>query len=127
MNNVETSRNAIAKLCPQLINYFDGGARPFMLELAMLHAAARCRRVLVRDGETVAEFTRGPTETATRFLERILRGDADEPRSRRPSDDGSAQLAMLLRGNVELPSGSSVYALFREQVAPTLSASDLLS
>jgi hypothetical protein len=31
------------------------------------------------------------------------------------------------RGDVALPDGSAVYVLFREQVSPSLAASDLLS
>jgi hypothetical protein len=126
-NNVESSKNAIAKLCPELISYFASGARPTMLELGTLHAAARCRRVLIRDAETTAEFLRAPAETPAHFFGRLAYGIADEPRSLYPSDSGSAQLALLLHGDVELPAGSSTYALFRERVVPTLSASDLLS
>ena len=92
----------------------------------MLHAAARCRRVFIREGQNQAEFMRGATETASHFFGRLARGAADEPRSRPPSD-AAARLAFLLHGDVELPPGSSSYALFRERVTPTLAASDLLS
>jgi hypothetical protein len=125
-NNVASSKTAIAKLCPELIDYFGSGARPSMLELAMLHAAARCRRVFVREGRNQAEFMRGATETASQFFGRLVRGAADEPRSRPPSD-GAPRLAFLLHGDVELPPGSSSYALFRERLIPTLAASDMLS
>jgi hypothetical protein len=125
-NNVASSKTAIAKLCPELIDYFGSGARPSMLELAMLHAAARCRRVFIREGQNQAEFMRGATETASQFFDRLARGAADKPRSRAPFD-AAARLAFLLHGDVELPPGSSSYALFRERLIPTLAASDLLS
>jgi hypothetical protein len=125
-NNVASSKTAIAKLCPELIDYFGSGARPPILELAMLHAAARCRRVFIREGQDQAEFIRGATETPSQFFGRLVRGAADEPRSHLPSD-AAALLAFLLHGDVDLPAGSSSYALFRERLIPTLAASDLLS
>jgi hypothetical protein len=125
-DNVGSSKTAIAKLCPELIDYFGSGARPSMLELAMLYAAARCRRVFIREGQNHAEFMRGATETASQFFDRLARGAADEPRSRAPSD-AAARLAFLLQGDVELTPGSSSSALFRERVIPPLAASDLLS
>lgn len=125
-NNVASSKAAITKLCPELIEYFGSGARPSMLELAMLHAAARCRRVFLREGQSLAEFTKRSGETASQFFDRLSSGVADEPRSRLPSDAG-AQLAFLLHGDLELPAGSASYALFRERLTPTLTASDLLS
>jgi hypothetical protein len=36
-------------------------------------------------------------------------------------------LAVLYRGDVDLPKGSAAYALFRDRVVPSVSASDLLS
>jgi hypothetical protein len=36
-------------------------------------------------------------------------------------------LAMLYRGDIDLPEGSTAYALFRERITPSLAASDLLS
>ena len=38
-----------------------------------------------------------------------------------------AGMAMLYRGDIDLPKGSSAYALFRDRVIPSLEASDLLS
>jgi len=40
--------------------------------------------------------------------------------------DGPA-MAVLFRGDLDLPAGSVIYALFRERVVPSLAASDLLS
>jgi hypothetical protein len=126
LNNVETSNAAITKICPELMTYFASGARTSMFDLALLHAAARCQRVFVR-GQTVAQFVRRPGEDLQAFHARLLRGEADEPRSRPPRGDGPPLLAALYRGDAELPQGSSVYALFREQLTPSLVAADLLS
>jgi hypothetical protein len=35
-------------------------------------------------------------------------------------------MALLFRGDVDLPEGSAAYALIRERVTPSLAASDLL-
>lgn len=121
-NNVATSNSAITTICPTLMAYFASGTRPSMFELVAMHAAARCRRVIVR-GAATRVFLRGD-EDERAFLARILRGDADQ--TEQPQLDGPV-LAALERGNVELPAGSQVYALFREQLTGTIAASDLLS
>jgi hypothetical protein len=60
------------------------------------------------------------------FHARLIRGDSDERGA--PLLLGSAPvLAALFKGNIELPKGSASYALFREQVTPSLAASDLLA
>jgi hypothetical protein len=126
MNNVENSNAAITKICPELMMYFGSGVRASMFDLGLLHAAARCKRVFVR-GQSVSQFVRRPDENVEGFHARLVRGDADEPRSRAPRVDGSPLIAMLYRGDVDLPEGSSAYALFRERVTPSLAADDLLS
>lgn len=133
MNNVETSRSDIGKLCPESIAYFESGARPSMFDLGLLHLAARCRRVILRGGlrqgmdggRPARQLTRRPDESAAAFHHRLRRGDADL------EDDGfdpgpEPVLALLHRGDVELPPKSRVYALFRQQLTPDLAASDLL-
>lgn len=129
MNNAETSQAAISELCPNLMSYFASGQRPSMYDLALLHAAARCRRVFVREhGEAgTAEFVRAPDESIAGFHARLVAGDSDEPRARPPRGDGDALLAVLYRGDIALPADSSVYALFREQTTPDLAAGDLLA
>ena len=62
MNNVETSKAAIERICPELMAYFASGVRPSMYDLALLHAAARCDRVIVR-GAGVKCFARRPPKT----------------------------------------------------------------
>lgn len=126
MNNVENSRSAIAKLCPELIEYFSSGVRPSMFDLALLHGAARCRRVIVRGIETKC-FVHRDDENDVEFHERIVHGKPDELRSGALNLGDSPALAALVQGNIDLPVGSSAYALFRERVIPTLAASDLLS
>jgi hypothetical protein len=79
-----------------------------------------------KDG-SVAEFTRGRDETIGAFHARLVAGEPDATRNFSPRPDGPAMLALLFRGNLELPAGSHVYALFRESVTPTMTASDLLS
>ena len=124
MNNVETSKAAIAKICPDLITYFASGVRPSMLDLARLHAAARCRRVFIR-GQGIELFIRRPDDDLETFHERLVRGEADERNVALPPTD-QPLLAMLYRGNVVLHRGSAAYALFREQTIPSLAAADLI-
>ncbi|MGZ3456701.1 MAG: RING finger family 4 domain-containing protein, partial [Polyangiales bacterium] len=121
-NNVASSNSAITTICPTMMDYFAKGTRTSMFELAAMHAAARCRRVIVR-GETPHVFVRGDEDSAT-FLGRILRDQADE--SRMPHLEKPV-LAALFRGDLALPAGSPTYALFREQLTGTMAASDLLS
>jgi hypothetical protein len=70
MNNVESSKSAIAKICPDLINYFGSGVRPSMYDLALLHAAARCQCVAVR-GDSVKQYFRRPDESRLQFFNRL--------------------------------------------------------
>lgn len=125
MNNVENSNSAIAKICPELMAYFGSGVRPSMYELALYHAAARCERVIVRGSESRL-FERKSGEDIAAFHKRLLAGDSGEPVAS-VNGDTSPALAVLFRGDLELPEGSSIYALFRERLIPSLAASDLLS
>lgn len=139
-NNVATSNAAITKICPEMMDYFASGVRPSMFDLGLYHAAARARRVFLRPAGAMSEggsgvpgsdavrlFVRREGESAPAFHQRLVRGEADEPRARPPRPDGPPILALLHRGNIDLPAGSVAYALFRERVIPSLSASDLLS
>jgi hypothetical protein len=76
LNDVETSKSAIARICPEMMVYFSSGIRMSRYALALLHAAARGQRVFLRDGDARL-FVRRPGEDATSFLER-LRGDAPD-------------------------------------------------
>ncbi len=130
-NNVASSQGDIARVCPAMISYFGTGTRPSMLELGHLHAAARCQRVLLRgrDGQHQL-FVRQPDEPALTFLHRLRTGAADHPVSEAALPDalGAAPaLALLHQGDLTLPEGSAIYALFRRKLIPTLAAADLLT
>lgn len=139
LNNVASSNTAITKVCPELIDYFAWGARASMLDLALLHAAARCRRVLVRSGAkggarsaaptTTHLFERGPDEDALAFLARLRTGASASNRAGALTDlDATAPwFAALLHGDVDVPNGSTAYALFRERITTSIAAADLLS
>ena len=125
MNNVASSQAAITTICPSLMAYFQSGVRPSLYELALLHSAARCERVTVR-GEGLKRFCREPNESLIDFYDRLARATPDDrPQTEVPGD--APILALLYRGDIELPDGSCLYALFREQTVPTIAASDLLS
>lgn len=126
MNNVATSNGAITKICPEMIDYFASGVRISMYELALLHAAARGRQVIVRGAGGARGFVRTANESAEAFLRRIRAGEGASP-AVLPAAAGPPVFAALVRGDLELPAGSVCYALFREQVIAPIAASDLLS
>lgn len=123
-NNVANSRKAITSICPTLMQYFASGIRPSMYELALLHAAARARTVLVR-GQDVRRFRRSDGEDVAAFHARLARGEGGQETAF--ALDAGPTLAVLYRGDVELPDGTERYVLFPGQIAATISASDLLS
>lgn len=125
MNNVATSSAAITRICPEMITYFASGVRLDMRTLALLHAAARARRVIVRADELAQVYVRGEDESADAFLQRML-GESSDVQPLPELGDAPA-LALLHRGDLSVPAGSSVYALFREQLNPTLAAGDLVT
>lgn len=126
MNNVATSNRDIQAVCPRLIRYFEHGSRPTMLRLAALHAAARAQRVLTRGDWVVSELTRRPGEDRHGLFRRILSAEADALHEALPPLQGPV-FAALTEGDLSLPEGSEVYALFRGSVAAPLAAADLLS
>jgi hypothetical protein len=126
-NTVASSRRAITKICPSLMRYFGSGVRASMFDLALLHAAARARHVYLR-GDTLRKFESVGDEDAIAFLSRLCHGEGGERVSAPAWSRGPARaLAVLYRGDLELPDGSSRYVLFPERVAATISASDLLT
>jgi hypothetical protein len=126
MNNVATSTKDIQAVCPRLIRYFEHGSRPTMFRLAAYHAAARAQRVLLRGPWATSELTRRPGEDAHGLLRRIIHAQADTLHEALPPLDGPV-FAALLEGDLSLPEGAEVYALFREAVAAPRAAADLLS
>lgn len=124
LNNVATAYPKIRRLVTELVPYFESGTRPSMRALALLHAAARADRVLLR-GALVRELVRRPGEDARAFLERLRRGVEERSHDALPRLDAPV-LAALFRSDVELPEGSAAYVLFPEKVHGTLAAADLL-
>ncbi|MBP9088813.1 MAG: hypothetical protein KBG15_22000, partial [Kofleriaceae bacterium] len=130
MNNVASSTRALATICPAMLGYFASGTRPTMLQLAQYHAAARADRVVRRSavaGEPDAVFVRRVDEAAIDFLQRLRDGKADDVPQVEMAATASPVLAILHDGNMTLPVGSAIYALFRRQLVPTLAAADLLA
>lgn len=125
-NNVATSNKAITKICPEMIAYFASGTRISMFDLALLHAAARGQRVLIRGKDGVRGFVRGADESPEQLLRRIAAGAGGQPATL-PGAAGPPVFAALLHGDVELPADSVCYALYRERVIAPIAASDLLS
>jgi hypothetical protein len=126
-NNVATSNKDIARICPAFIAYFGSGTRASIRELGLLHAAARSRRVFLRGADQLRELVRRPDEDPAGFLRRLVDPSQAADHVHTALPETGPLLAVLARGDLSPPKGSEVYALFREQVVPTLSASDFLS
>jgi hypothetical protein len=126
MNNVETSKKAICTICPGLMAYFASGVRSSIFDIGMLHAAARCQRITIR-GTATKTIVRRDGESAGSFYRRIIDGAPDESHSSAPFHVDEPTLALLFRGDVDLPDGSAVYSLFHERTRRTMEASDLLA
>lgn len=122
MNTAASS--GISSVCPTLLDYFAHGSRPSMHGLAMLHVAARCTRVVIRD-EGFGEYRRQDNESVPAFFRRLCDGSPDAVHAALPSSE-APMLAALFRGDVAVPAGSAVYAVFREQTVPTMAASDFV-
>ena len=127
MNNVESSKADLGRMCPEMIAYFASGVRTTMYDLALLHAAARAQRVWLRGDDGVRRHRRTPGEDTATFLARLRRGEGGEPATLADALGGGPVLAALARGDLDLPAGSVVYALFRERVTASIAAADLLS
>ena len=125
LNNVATSNKAITKICPNLIAYFASAARPTMFELAALHAAARTRRVVVRDNASIVHYVRLADEPASAFLARIL--DARDGVPGPLPDIDAPVFAALYRRELDLHPDSTCYALINERAGTTIAASALLA
>ncbi len=124
-NNVETSNRAVVRLCPEAIAYYEHGCRATMLDLGLLHAASRGRRVVLRGEGGCRSFDRADDESPEAFLARLRSGEGGEPCA--PPSADEAVSALLFRGDRDVAPGSEVYALFRERLSPTWAASDLLA
>jgi hypothetical protein len=123
MNNVATSNSAVTRLASESIAYFGSGARLSMLQLGLLHGAARAQRVVVRDVDGGLTLYERGDDDAVAFLQR-LRSQGGLPTM--VLGDGAAVLALLLEGDLAVPEGSAVWVLLPGTTASTLAAADLL-
>lgn len=123
-NNVANSKSAIARICPEMIDYFARGSRASLYDLGILHAAARAQRVFLREenGE-IQRIDRRPGESPGDFLRRLW-AEAGSPAE--PVELRVPLLALLYRGDLELPDGAEAYALFRETTKAALAPGDLI-
>lgn len=111
-----------------MIRYFESGQRPSMLELCLLHAAARGQLVTLR-GEHTAHHARRPGEDAAAFLDRLRRGEGALPEADAPpppTDDDPPLFAALHQGDLTLPRGSESTVLFPGRCTATLTPADLI-
>jgi hypothetical protein len=100
--------------------------RPTLWDLGCMLAAARHRRVVVRDGSAMRAVERRDDETTLAFARRLRDTPATGP------DTASAQpaLAVLLDDDLELPAGCSAFALRpqrHQRGVEQLTAGDLLA
>ncbi len=125
-NNVETSNRAITRICPDLLAYFGSGIRLSMYELALLHAAARGKKVLLRS-ETIELFERRPDEDVLSYYSRRANPVGGQGNVGLPRPGDGPVFAALFKGDIELGDESVHYALFRESLVGSISASDLIA
>ncbi|MDC8757928.1 MXAN_6230/SCO0854 family RING domain-containing protein [Janthinobacterium fluminis] len=125
-NNVATSNSAITTICPAMMGYFGSGVRTSMYDLALLHAAARGGRVVLRGAGAMRAVARHDGEDNLAFLERLRGGAGQRLEHYRPAPQRPV-FAALLTADVELPAQSAVYALKAGIAAATLSAADLIA
>lgn len=117
----------LATLGQGLTSLFTSGARVSLGELATWQAAARADTVIVRHAHGAhSTYRRRTEETAHAFALRIGTPATDGPPE--PAPD-RATLAYLLRGDLDLPARSEVFALHPAGLAASnvrlLTASDL--
>ncbi|NHZ35103.1 MXAN_6230/SCO0854 family RING domain-containing protein [Massilia rubra] len=124
-NNVETANTAVRVICPAMIAYFASGVRTNMAELALLHAAARAQRVILR-GDGMQAMARRDGEDDASFLARLRAWNANEVDAV-TSLPQQPLFAALLDADITLPENSVVYALRPGVTATTIAASDLIS
>ena len=135
-HNVRGYAAKLAHLGRSLLAYYAAGRRTTMWQLATWHAAARATSVAVRRDSAVDVYTRGTDEAVSDFASRLREAArSDASLSTMPplgsGRGGQPVLAALTVGDVDLPAGSSAYALFPDVVGVSevslLSGLDLLS
>ncbi len=126
---VHRHREALALLGWALTAYYASPARVRLGEVALWHAAARARTVLLRgtDGALTA-FRRADGEALLSFVDRLTTGAGPDPEV---PDPATAGLAFLHRGDVPVAAGAQVYALYPQGLDPAvvrlLTAEDLVA
>ncbi|MEV1243029.1 MXAN_6230/SCO0854 family RING domain-containing protein [Nonomuraea sp. NPDC049750] len=103
--------------------------RVTLWEVGCWHAAARAAEVLVRkrQGEVV-RYERRPGEDVAAFADRLM-ARADAPAVGQPVSFDGVELAVLVQGDLPLPSGCAAYALHPDGLGEVhqLGAADMLS
>ncbi|MFF3325288.1 MXAN_6230/SCO0854 family RING domain-containing protein [Streptomyces sp. NPDC002889] len=106
--------NALATLAHRLTDLFASGVRVGLGELAVWQAAARAATVVLRhtDGSQ-SVYRRRDGEDVAGFAARIGSPDTDAHAGFDGDEvSNEPRLAYLLRGDLELPDGSEVFALY---------------
>lgn len=130
LHSVFSHRAKLAHLCCDLHDNFSSAQRPTLYEVAALHAAARAGDVLVRRREGgIVHLSRRDGETVQAFAGRI--GTLEGAVAGEVALGGGPVFAALAVGDLELPDGSSCYALRPRLTPPAtvtqLTAGDLVS
>ncbi|WP_431728510.1 MXAN_6230/SCO0854 family RING domain-containing protein [Verrucosispora sp. TAA-831] len=108
-HSVARHGDRIAEIVGALDASFAAGGRVTLGELGRWIAAARAREVIVRGPDGMGLFRRGEQESVAAFAERLRGGSGAEQAS--PEDAATAELQLLLRGDLPVPDGAEVFAL----------------
>jgi hypothetical protein len=99
----------LAALGEALTGYFASPARVRLGEVALWHAAAGARTVVLRaDDGRLSAYTRLPDETVDSFVSLLARPAGADP----TLPPAPADLAFLWRGDLPVAPGAQVYALY---------------
>lgn len=135
-HNLLKHEQKLAKLGASLDALFSSAARLTLWEIACRHAAARTEHITVRRRDGGTQFYRlRENEGRTQFLSRLLTGVSDESAASIDSGPSTVEpvtgLYLLIRADLPVPRGSSVYALYPGDLQPDayhhLTATDLVS
>ncbi|WP_406737299.1 hypothetical protein OG365_02490 [Streptomyces sp. NBC_00853] len=117
--------DAFNRVCIDLVPWVG------LREVAAWHAAARAHTVVVRHGDGTTTTYRRARGDAGWLADRIGSGAHNPRRDGPPAEATDARLAFLVRGDLDLPAGSEVYALYPDDLDPArvrlLDATDLVT
>ncbi|MGW4893790.1 MXAN_6230/SCO0854 family RING domain-containing protein [Kitasatospora sp. NPDC004240] len=137
LHNVWRHRERVGRLAADLLEYYGGGSRATLWDLACAGAAARADEVVVRgrDGTTAGTYRRGEGEPVAEFAGRLRLGHEPDHRSTAPAGDtarvlagrlaGRRALLALVRADLPAPEGVSGTA-YRLYPGPLDAAPDAL-